>query len=383
MASKQVSKQSKPITCPICSEDVVDGSGRKKGHESIFCDGRCQEWIHRQCAGLSKIAFRAASNSEDPFHCPSCIILQQSQHISELKESIIALARDVKALQVKVADISSTSSHATNPVSGTLSPVTLPSPTVVNNSHPTSRTKNSVPKSTSKPIKDQDRKYNLVVFGVPEMPSGSSRSSRANHDFSKLSAIISDLEHASDHKSSIRDCRRLGKYVHSENSSRPLLVTLNSTADVRNILHHHNNSSDTSITIKPDLPAAIRKGNAILLKERWSLINSGIDRKSIRIHGQELFVNGQVHGKISGSVFVLTPSSSKPLEDSLPSIPASNVPPFSATVRSSVTASPRSTPNNATPTITLDSVNPPTTRNESSRPTSVLIPPPSSSASSD
>ena len=215
------------------------------------------------------------------------------------------------------------------------------------------------------------------------MPSGSTRSSRANHDFSKLSAIISDLEHSSDHKSSIRDCRRLGKYVRSEKSSRPLLVTLNSTADVRNILHHHNNSSDTSFTIKPDLPAAIRKSNAILLKERWSLINSGIDRKSIRIQGQELFVNGQLHGKISGSVFVFTPSKSKPLEDSPPSVSASVLPLSPATVRSPVTASSRATPNIATHTITLDSVSSPSTHNESSRPTSVLIPPPSSQATSD
>ena len=112
----------------------------------------------------------------------------------------------------------------------------------------------------------QDRKFNVVVFGVQEMLSGSSRFARDKHDFSKLSVIFSDLEHDTDHSSSIRVCRHLGKYVKGVSSSRPLLVTLNSMADVRSILLSHNNSSDTSISIKPDLPSEERKANAILLR---------------------------------------------------------------------------------------------------------------------
>ena len=83
--------------------------------------------------------------------------------------------------------------------------------------------------------------------------------------------------------------------IKGKSSNRPLLVTLSSTADhsVRSILSNHNNSSVTSISIKPDLPTAERKANAILLKERWSLIGTGVDRKSIRICGYKLYVNGK------------------------------------------------------------------------------------------
>ena len=151
------------------------------------------------------------------------------------------------------------------------------------------------------------------------MPSGSSRFARDKHDFSKLSAIFSNLERDTDHSSSIRDCRRLGKYVKGVSSSRPLLVTLNSTADVRSILLSHNNSSDTSISIKPDLPSEERKANAILLKERWNLINSGIDRKCIKIRGLNLLVNGKLYGKVSDSVFVQVPCTSQSPSDPLPS----------------------------------------------------------------
>ena len=64
---------------------------------TVFCDGVCQEWLHRQCAGLSKAAFESVSNSgSHPFHCPHCIITQQSKEISALKASVAALADDIE-----------------------------------------------------------------------------------------------------------------------------------------------------------------------------------------------------------------------------------------------------------------------------------------------
>ena len=35
-------------------------------------------WVHRQCAGLSKEAFRVVSNSDAQFSCPCCVILQHA-----------------------------------------------------------------------------------------------------------------------------------------------------------------------------------------------------------------------------------------------------------------------------------------------------------------
>ena len=141
------------------------------------------------------------------------------------------------------------------------------------------------------------------------MPSGSSRFIRQRHDFREVSAAISDLEQCSDHSSSIRDCRRLGKYVTSKSESkhRPILVSLNSTADVDNILSSRSKLQSSPISIKPDLTPAERKTNALLLKERWRLIQSGTDRRSIRIRGSSILLNGQIHGIVSNSVFSLSP----------------------------------------------------------------------------
>ena len=134
------------------------------------------------------------------------------------------------------------------------------------------------------------------------MPSGSSRLARQRHDFREVSSVITNLEKDSDHTSSIRDCRRVGKYDSGRSRPRPVLVLLNSTADVHNILsrRHHLTSP---ILIKPDLSPADRKVEALLLKERWRLIKLGNDCRCIKIRGPSIYLNGQLHGQVTESGF--------------------------------------------------------------------------------
>ena len=55
-------------TCPICLDNIVDPSPEHDGEDSIYCDGICQEWLHRRCAGLSVAAFKAINKDpESPF----------------------------------------------------------------------------------------------------------------------------------------------------------------------------------------------------------------------------------------------------------------------------------------------------------------------------
>lgn len=145
-----------------------------------------------------------------------------------------------------------------------------------------------------------------------EQPGGSSRFARNKNDFQKVSSIISELEKDSGHSSSIRDCHRLGKYANNSPRPRPLLVSLNSTADVYNILSKRHNSP-SPITIKPDLSPTNRKIEALLLKERWRLIESGVDRRHIKIRGSNIYLNDQLHGKIIESELSLV---SNPMESS-------------------------------------------------------------------
>ena len=107
VSSKIVSKQlNKAIIRPICSNAIKDASGRKKkGHDSIFCERKCQDWIHRQCAGLFKAAFQETSSSEDPFNCPRCLIYQQSRELEALKRTVQSLSNELSDLKSEVSSL--------------------------------------------------------------------------------------------------------------------------------------------------------------------------------------------------------------------------------------------------------------------------------------
>lgn len=120
--SSQPSK--KGGSCPVCLDKVEDPAGKRKGHKAIFCDGVCQDWIHRQCAGLSKAAFSKLSKSDCdiPFHCPKCIIISQSKELSTLRASVSSLEKEILSLKVPehvvltnstcADDLSSTTNHS-------------------------------------------------------------------------------------------------------------------------------------------------------------------------------------------------------------------------------------------------------------------------------
>ena len=78
-ANRHKAKQS--VVCPICDENIVDATSYTSGQDAIFCDGLCKEWLHCQCAGLSKAAFTTASQSQDPFFCLQCCLATQSREL--------------------------------------------------------------------------------------------------------------------------------------------------------------------------------------------------------------------------------------------------------------------------------------------------------------
>ena len=69
--------------CAVCQEAISDSTQDSEGQNSIFCEGPCQKWIHRACAGLPIPAFRATVKSKTPFHCFQCSL---SMHASEIED---------------------------------------------------------------------------------------------------------------------------------------------------------------------------------------------------------------------------------------------------------------------------------------------------------
>lgn len=119
---------------------------------------------------------------------------------------------------------------------------------------------------------------------------------------------------------SIRDCFRLGKYKQNQSHPRPILLKLNCAMDVSAILSNRGSINDKNITIKPDMSPEDQRKEALLLKERWSLIQSGINKADIKIKSSSLYVKGTKYGYVLNSVFNLTSSFS--IQQNQPALPA-------------------------------------------------------------
>ena len=155
-----------------------------------------------------------------------------------------------------------------------------------------------VPKSKS--TKVHDRKFNLIIYGIDEHPQGMSKWERLASDVNRAADVLSGLD-VTVTTQSIRDCFRLGKF-NKDSRPRPLLTKLTRTADVVSILSKRSVLQPPFI-IKPDLSPDQRAKEKILLRERWSLIQSGVSRKSIKIRNECLYVNQVLFGKMVGNSF--------------------------------------------------------------------------------
>ena len=172
-----------------------------------------------------------------------------------------------------------------------------------------------VPPSSNQPgshlgVSNYDRKFNLVFLGLPESTAGTPFRVRQKHDNDLVSSTISSLSSDSQPPDSIRDHFRLGKYDKSISCPRPLLVKFNSVMTVYSVLSLNSRLSalgeDTSVVIKKDLSKEERKCESLLLKERYRLIDSeGLDKQSIRIRGNKLYINSKLYGEAQPDGFTL------------------------------------------------------------------------------
>ena len=98
--------------CPTCTQAIVEAAVDTEGQEAILCEGSCNCWYHRWCAGVSTLRYKALSMSEEPFLCPSCTadrhrqcIHEQQQAIRELQGCVRSLSDEVRELKGIVASM--------------------------------------------------------------------------------------------------------------------------------------------------------------------------------------------------------------------------------------------------------------------------------------
>ena len=296
---------SKPLdVCGKCSKKCTSAP---KG-ESIQCD-LCGMWAHVTCEGITREQFKAiktlSSLSNFVYYC------QANDCISRIKNITIDWVQSRVSPQIDSVVSDLTKEHLSTELTTIQTAVTDLSAKIDNLqaqelklSTQIASTSNSIGKYPSRSTGTSgDRKSNVVVFGIEECPQNTMRSARIIRDTKEVSKVFNNID-VHIEPSQILDCFRLGKFKPQQTRPRPILVKLNRAIDATSVLANRS-SLKPPLFIKPDLSPAERATESILLKERWSLIQLGHSRKSIKINSQRgcIYLNNKMHGSVINSQF--------------------------------------------------------------------------------
>lgn len=302
------------VKCPICDNIIRETVGKRLGQDAIECNGSCATWLHRHCAGLTREAYLAASNTDTPFYCPQCRLDQQELDIKSLRDLVTKLSSQLSVACEEIACLKRSSlsePESVNSSNGDQGTRSVDGPSVIVNTGASgSRSYAQVARGSLQQessfftsSKSHDRKSNLVLFGVDECDTGTSWLQRSMNDIGNVTSILTGLDQ-SIHNSSVLECKRLGKFKPDSTNSRPILARMARPVDVMCVLSNKNKLTGP-IFIKPDLTREERNIEKLLLKERWTLIQSGISRRDIRIRQSALFVKGELHAMVTDNALEL------------------------------------------------------------------------------
>ena len=246
---------------------------------SILCKGPCSSWLHRQCAGVRKAELQDALKNGS-FCCFLCRISNSEAKISSLNTEIKILTLGLETLENQFRQLLKTNNQST--------------------AHGT-------PKVVSTDIKpvNHERRYNFIIGGIPELPHGTLKKDRNQHDLEKIMDLVLELDPQIS-ESSIRDHLRLGAYKPESKSPRRILVKLTRTSETFSILSKAGNV-EPQFSIKADLSYPERKRNSALSKKKWELVKSGVEKAAIKIIGSQFLVNDEMlHSMMKVQVKFLT-----------------------------------------------------------------------------
>ena len=163
--SEKLKKKNQPVACLICDVTIKESTEDIDGDDAIYYDGDCKGWLHRKCVFMSKQLYDKLSNSHDMYYCPNCASAKQSQEITVLKKQVEELTKEitnVEALKQRITDLEKELSVVNaNTTSDSPTPSSAPSTTpIANNSS------NQQVNLRASP----DRRFNLIIQGIPECP---------------------------------------------------------------------------------------------------------------------------------------------------------------------------------------------------------------------
>ena len=141
------------------------------------------------------------------------------------------------------------------------------------------------------PGNDSLVKYRIRVSGISEAPTHMKFSDRQTYERESLNDVFNFVNAQN---VSMSDCFRLGKFKQDSKRPRTILVTFASVWDKNKIIQNCAALKDYKhqIFISPELSASDQVTQRKLLKKRWQLIQSGADRRDVKIKNLKLFNKG-------------------------------------------------------------------------------------------
>jgi len=262
--------------CLICNSTIVEENENQMGEEAIFCEGNCQGWLHRKCAGITNVYFNKLTKSNNKFLCVYCRLFEQASLVEELQE-------EVKNLKAKLEE-------------GTPSPTNLDSQNM--ETGPSAITDSSNPPINLEGIRREinlltssvrnqqkildnkereNRMNNLVIVGLKEEDD--------NEDVVAVTSSIFASKLGLDNVA-IAKAKRLGK---SDNKKRPILVTFSTQSDRKEVLENRKKLAGSDIYINFDLTREQIKELQNLRKLRKKLLqHEAFKNKKITIYRNKL-----------------------------------------------------------------------------------------------
>ena len=276
--------QEEQAVCPVCEEVIMDASSKHCGEEAIQCDGKCSEWFHRKCAGLSKTIFAMVSGSMAPFYCHHCRLDAHEIEIEKLRETVADLNTELVTMRNEIKNL--VASQKSSPSYASVAGPAVGKVVFSGYEEKSTRQNYSPPTQFVSNNTECDKKYNIIVYGIKESSKGKTRSERQAEDLESVASVISSIVPSID-SSCVKDLFRLGKYADNLSRPRPIMVKYIRSANVSSILskcaHLH-----APFFIKPDRSVGERLREKTLLEVRWSLISSGIERKDIKLRNSSI-----------------------------------------------------------------------------------------------
>ena len=271
-------KEGNPCICPICIEVIEEKSDKNEGHDAIFYEGKCESWLHRQCAGLSKPVFIYFRDSDISFHCPHCRLLYYDSQFSDLKSTVTQLQNKVTELKTKLSNFKSndsinSASAVANDNADTVHSDTTSSST--SSPAPSKEHANQLTAMVTSFISEEKekakRRLNLIVHNIVKSTSEDG-TTRKKHDVESVSGILQQYLGIS---ATISKAYRLGQRGEKP---RLLKITVVSEVEKAKILRNstklhasHNPLHIQKVFITPDLTPKEQEANKKLraeLKER-------------------------------------------------------------------------------------------------------------------